>query len=296
MAILESQLDTWSRQGSVAQSRDTYAIVKRVLDDSGSPYYIKSFEVFLQGSYANDTNVYRDSDVDVVIRLDSTFYHDANTLPTDQYHAFQRAFPGTATYGLPQFKAEVANWLRQKFGSGVTVGSKAIFVPGSGTRRDCDVLPCAKFKYYYRFAGPNDESFAEGICFFLPDGTRIVNFPKQHGDNCTAKHQATSQWFKPTVRIYKNMRNHLVDRNALRDGVAPSYFIEGMLWNVPADRFGTSYSATFTNTFNYLVTTDRSTFKCANGIHPLLQANSHVSWSPADCQTYLDALRALWSN
>jgi hypothetical protein len=256
---------------------------------------VKSFASFLQGSYANDTNVYRDSDVDVVMRLDSTWYHDADLLPTDQYVAFLRSYPGTADYGLPEFKAQVAAWLKHKF-NGVTVGSKAIFIPGSGARRDCDVLVCARFKYYYRFYGVDDERHAEGIRFFLKDGTQIVNFPDQHSDNCTAKHKATSQWFKPTVRIYKNMRNRLVDSNMLRDGVAPSYVIEGMLWNVPAHTFGKSYDDTFVGTFNYLVGADRSTFMCANDIHPLLQANSPVSWPPANCQAYLDALRELWND
>lgn len=77
MAIPEAQLHTWSKKGADAQSRDTYATVKRVLEDRNAPYYSKSYASFLQGSYANDTNVYRDSDVDVVMRLDSTFYHDA---------------------------------------------------------------------------------------------------------------------------------------------------------------------------------------------------------------------------
>jgi len=295
VAIPESQLETWSHQGSVAQSRSTYATVKKTLDDSGSPYYLKSFESFLQGSYGNDTNVYRDSDVDVVMRLDSTWYHDAQLLPKDQYEAFERAYPGTAAYGLPQFKTQVAAWLSKNF-SGVTLGSKAIYIPGSGVRRDCDVLVCARFKYYYRFNGVSDDGYAEGICFFLKDGTQIVNFPKRHSDNCTAKHKATSQWFKPTVRIYKNMRNYLVDSNALRDGIAPSYFIEGLLWNIPTDNFGRSYVDTFVATFDYLVTADRSTFNCANGIHTLLGMNSHVSWSPANCQAYLDALRTLWNS
>lgn len=294
MAIPESQLDTWSKQGSVAQSRDTYATVKNTLDNSSSPYYLKSFESFLQGSYANDTNVYRDSDVDLVMRLDSTWYHDAALLPNDQYRAFELAYPGTADYGLPEFKIQVTAWLKHKF-DGVTVGSKAIFIPGSGARRDCDVLVCARFKYYYRFNSVNNESYTEGICFFLKDGTQVVNFPKRHSDNCTAKHKATSQWFKPMVRIYKNMRNLLIDSKMLHDGVAPSYFIEGMLWNVPIDAFGKSYEETFVATFNYLANADRSTFKCANGIHPLLQANSHVSWAPANCQAYLDALRELWN-
>src|SRR5258708_37454850 len=91
------------------------------------------------------------------------------------------------------------------------------------------------------------------------------------------------------------MRNYLVDANVVRDGLAPSYFIEGMLWNVPADKFGKSYDDTFVQTFNYVTSADRSTFKCANGIHPLLRANSHVSWPPANCQTFLDALRGFWN-
>lgn len=294
MPIPESQLKTWSRQGSVAQSRDTYAIFKKTLEDSSSPYSLKSFESFLQGSYGNDTNVYRDSDVDVVMRLDSTWYHDARLLPRDQYEAFEQGYPGTADYGLPQFKVQVAAWLSQKF-NGVIVGPKAIYIPGRGARRDCDVLVCARFKYYYHFIGMSNQSYAEGICFFRKDGTQIVNFPKQHSENCTEKHKATGQWFKPTVRIYKNMRNCIVDSNTLRDGAAPSYFIEGMLWNVPADKFGRSYEDTFVATFNYLADTDRSMFKCANGIHPLLKADSPVSWPPASCDAYLDALRELWN-
>lgn len=295
MAIPESQFDTWSKLGSVTQSRDTYATVKNTLDNSGSPYYLTNFESFLQGSYANDTNVYRDSDVDVVIRLDSTWYHDAYLLPANQYQAFERSYSSGASFGLPEFKTQVRAWLQQKF-NGVTLGSKAIFISGSGSRRDCDVLVCAQFRYYYLFNSVNDEKFAEGIIFFLNDGTRIVNFPKLHSDNCTAKHKATSQWFKPTVRIYKNMRNHLVDSNVLKDGIAPSYFIEGMLWNVPDDRFGKTYAETFVATYNYVVNADRSTFKCANSIHPLLHDCSHVSWVPANCQAYLDALRNLWNN
>jgi hypothetical protein len=295
MSIPELQLDTWSHQGSITQSAATYATVKKTLDDSSSPFFLKSFESFLQGSYGNDTNVYRDSDVDVVMRLDSTWYHDAQLLPRDQYDAFQRAYPDAATYDLSAFKSDVASWLKQKFGS-VTVGPKAIFIPGSAARRDCDVLVCARFKYYYYFGSLSAERYSGGICFFVSDGTRIVNFPSQHSDNCTTKHKATNQRFKPTVRIFKNMRNHLVDSKMLGDDIAPSYFIEGMLWNVPDDKFETTFTGTFVETFNHLVNADLSSFKCANGIHPLLQRNSPVSWSPENCQAYIDALRNLWNN
>jgi hypothetical protein len=294
LPISESQLEIWSHQGSVSQSRDTYAAVKNALEDLSSPYFPKTFGVFLQGSYGNDTNVYRESDVDVAIRLDSTWYHDANLLPKEQYDAFEHVYPGTAAYGLPQFRAEVAAWLQQTFGKAVP-GSKAILIPGKDSRRDCDVLVCAKFIYYWRFNSLTDQSKAEGICFFLKDGTRIVNFPKQHSENCTTKHRETLRWFKPTVRMYKNMRNHLVNLGAIQDGLASSYFIEGMLSNVPADKFGGSYGDTFIATFNYIAEADRSTFRCANGIHLLLADASPVSWPAANCNTYLNALADLWN-
>jgi hypothetical protein len=45
-------------------------------------------------------------------------------------------------------------------------------------------------------------------------------------------------------------------------------------------------------TFNYIISADRSQFKCANGIHSLL-GNTPVNWPSGNCQTYLDALRNL---
>ena len=132
--------------------------------------------------------------------------------------------------------------------------------------------------------------------FYYRDNTQIVNFPQQHSDNCTTKHQNTNSWFKPTVRIYKNMRNYMVDRGMLQDGIAPSYFIEGMLYNVPNEHFKGSWEDTFVSTYNFIEAADRSTFKCANGIHPFLADNSHVSWPSGNCSTFLDALRGLWTN
>ncbi|MCW5631874.1 MAG: nucleotidyltransferase [Rubrivivax sp.] len=295
MAIPEAQLQTWSHQGSVTQSRNTYQSVKGILDDGRAPYrHGKEFDSFLQGSYGNDTNVYRDSDVDVVMRLDSTFYHDVPTLQREQQDAFQRAYPGTAAYGLPEFKAEVLGWLRTHYGN-VRAGRKALFIPGNGTRRDCDVLVCAKFRYYYRFHSELDQRYDEGICFFLPDGTQIVNFPKQHSANCTTKHQNTGEWFKPVVRMYKNMRNYAVDHHMLRDGVAPSYFIEGLLWNATNESFGRSFQASLTTTLRNLASADRSTFRCANGIHPLL-SGSATSWNATDCNAFLTTMLHLWDN
>ena len=293
MAVPEAQLVTWSHQPAPGPSRDTYAAVKAVLEDNGAPFAHNNPDVYLQGSYGNDTNVVRESDVDVVASIATAFWHDAHTLPPEQYQAFERAYPGSASYSYSQYKADVAAWLTRKFGS-VRTGSKAIHIPAGQNRRDCDVLPAIEYRYYYRFNSMADQSYKSGVCFYLLDGTLVVNFPKQHSENCSAKHQDTSSWFKPSVRIYKNMRNYMVDRGLLQDGVAPSYFIEGMLYNVQNDRFGASFANTFLATHRFIVNADRSTFRCANGIHPLL-GNSRVSWTAANCNTFLDALAGLWN-
>lgn len=138
-------------------------------------------------------------------------------------------------------------------------------IAGNGTsRRDADVLVCAEFRRYHSFQSDYNPGFVEGICFFLPGDIRIENFPKQHHNNYTTKHQATNRLFKPTVRVYKNLRNKLIEEKRLADGVAPSYFLEGMLYNVDAGRFGGSHTANFLDTLNWIITAERAKFVCAN--------------------------------
>jgi len=106
MAISESQLDTWSHQGSIDQSKTTYAAIRNTLEAQDAPYSSHNPTIFLQGSYCNDTNIYAESDVDVVIRLDTCFEHDLSELPQDQKDAF-RAAHTDATYTHIEFKRDV---------------------------------------------------------------------------------------------------------------------------------------------------------------------------------------------
>ena len=111
MSIPENQLDTWSHQGSVAQSRDTYAAIKAALESPHAPYAQRNFRIFLQGSYGNDTNVYAESDVDVVIVLKEIYYHDLKYLTEADRGNFDRArTPADYTYW--DFKREVTAWLQ----------------------------------------------------------------------------------------------------------------------------------------------------------------------------------------
>jgi len=296
MPIPEAQLDTWSAQGSITQSKNTYASIKGVLESANSPYYQRSFVSFLQGSYGNDTNIYADSDVDVVLRLDSTFQYDIDALPDAERSSFHAAFPHEP-YGYSQFKAEVASWLTTNYGNSVHVGNKAIRVDGNGNRRDADVLPCLLHRTYQRFSSASDQSHTEGITFYLPNGTQVVNYPKQHSANLTLKHQNTHGLLKPTVRILKNLRNHMADEGVIEKGLAPSYFIEGMMTNVPNGQFNfMSYQQTIAQSFHWLANSDHSKLLCANGIHWLARHGYVECWNPDNFTDYLGKTLDYWNN
>ncbi|APG93110.1 hypothetical protein SAMCFNEI73_pA0133 (plasmid) [Sinorhizobium americanum] len=208
---------------------------------------------------------------------------------------FDSAF-ANVEYGYADFKKDVLSWLFTKYGSAVHPGNKALYVAGNGNRRDADVLPCVSFRKYRKFNSMNDQDYVEGICFFFPDGTRIINYPRQHSDNLTWKHQQTGGWLKPAVRILKNMRNRMVNDGVIEEGLAPSYYLEGMLYNVPTDLFGTTYAHTLTHALAWLAKTDRSKLVCANEQYYLLWKDTRTSWDPDKCELFLDRVLDFWNN
>ena len=290
MAVPETQLDTWSKRGSITQSQQTYETVRNALNAADAPYHNRPYSTFLQGSYGNDTNIYADSDVDVVIATDSVYYSDTTALNEAQLAAWNSRF-SKAEYQYADFKRDVTAQLRKRFENDVKPGNKAIFVKGNGSRRDADVLAAAEYR---RYTGVG-ENFHRGIVFWTADGTMIVNFPKQHSANCTTKHQGTNGWFKPCVRILKNMRNRMVAEGDLAEGLAPSYFLEGMLYNLPNNQFGSSYVSTIANALYWLQTSDRSKLLCANEMYFLLHPTSPVTCREEKFQAYLNATISYWN-
>jgi hypothetical protein len=297
MAIEESQLDTWAKQGPKQQFVDTYGSVRTVLTSTSSPYHGKrSYDVHLQGSYGNDTNVYGDSDVDIVICTSDTFGYDLSHLPQEQQDLYRRSTSPDVQSAFVAFRDEVISWLRDYYGApAVFPGKKAIFLKGTGSRRDADILVCTEHRQYYRYTTADDRSFHAGVRFYS-DGRAIENFPKRHADNCTTKHQATNGWFKPIARIFKNMRNRMIDRRVIGDGVAPSYYIEGMLWNVPNSEFGASYQSTVANCLNWVRNAKETELLCANQLRWLVRDGRPDAWPTGDFGTFITQAIKFWND
>ena len=108
------------------------------LEATTTNYASKSYAVFLQGSYGNDTNIYAESDVDVVIRLDSVYHYDTTSLTPQDLATFEaNSTPGTYPYAT--FKADVTAALRASFGAPfVKPGTRAITIFPNENRRNAD--------------------------------------------------------------------------------------------------------------------------------------------------------------
>jgi hypothetical protein len=290
------QLETWSHQGSITQSSSTYATIKRALENPLAGYAGKHYRIFLQGSYGNDTNIYAESDVDVVITLEDLALYDTSRLAMHQAAIIQAQLR-PAIYDHTRFKGDVLAALRSSFGNAIRPGSKAIPVPAGVGRRNADVIVAVQQRRFFPQGPIPGSTHTDGIAFQKSSGEWVQNFPRQHSENMTAKHQATGNRLKPLVRIYKNMRNRLYERGLLPVGCAPSYFIEGILYNVPTQLFAGTLQQQFTSAYDWLVglgKAERDNLVCANGQYYLLRDNSDTCWAPHQFQAVLDATRTLW--
>jgi hypothetical protein len=133
MSIGEPQLETWSKVGSQTQSKDTYATIRNALTINTAPFS-GHVDIFLQGSYSNDTNVFgKDSDVDIVALNDQAFFFDISRLAPLQLAAFSGASNGPAIYPFRTFRDDVIKVLKDKFGNDIDAShKKAIKIKANG--------------------------------------------------------------------------------------------------------------------------------------------------------------------
>jgi len=255
MAIPENQLQTWSHQGAVTSAAQTVASIEQALNSYSWPDGIQR-EVYLQGSYKNSTNIRGDSDVDVIVQLNSCFYSNLSEEQKKQRHLD----PGKYTFN--DFYPLVLQALVDYYGSSLIVeGNKSLKV--LGTKLHADVVPSVQYRKYYNPDMSN--SFAEGIVFWTRDtDRRVLNYPKIHYHNGVRKHQKSSNRYKLVVRMFKNIRSYLVDKNIVSESLAPSYFLECLMYNVLDDRFSYNYQQTFCDVANWLSNADMTSFSCQN--------------------------------
>lgn len=293
MTIPEGQLQTWSHQGATASASALYERIRIALQND-TALRDQNFEVFLQGSYRNSTNIRGDSDVDVVVKLNDTYMPDYSLLDAYTRNVVEGS-SSSATYTLTDFRRDVSNAIRRAFPThAITEGGKSIKIPRTANNIPADVVPCLEYRLYrppQTLLG--DAIYIDGIWLWdVQRNQEVASFPRQSYENGVAKHGRTNEWYKPTVRIFKNARGWMEDNGLIQSGTASSHAIECLLYNVPDQQFGSSYGDTFVDVVSWLNSTDLTNFVCQNGIQRLFDPGR---WTTQNAQAYIGALIQMWN-
>jgi hypothetical protein len=225
---LEDTLIAWAARSSPTE-QDKQDRTLRMVQETIAQHGVfrgARISVFAKGSYANQTNVRIDSDVDIAVQCHEAFYWEEEAPGA---HSPGPSYSGPWTPNA--LRAAVERALSSKFVSEVSSpGSIAVKVKSSSARIDADVVPC--FDYRYCFVSG---TYREGTRIFSKTLRGIDNFPRQHLSKGNLKMVRTLNRFKPVVRILKRVENAMREEDYHRE--VESFFIESLVYNCPDSLF-----------------------------------------------------------
>lgn len=252
--------------------------------DSWPAFNGVSYSVYAKGSYANNTNVRLDSDVDIAVQNHECLYYEYNNC---EKPSEEKVSPYTGIWTPELWRAEIMAALKAKF-PGEVSGSGAVAITideHDGTRPDIDVVPSFD---YVRYDSSDKSVQHRGSKVFLKSGSSVVNYPQQQFDHGVAKNGRTNYRFKKFARALKSAENQLVADKSISD--LPSYFMECLVWNVPDSTLmsGTGLSEGFKSVLAWLWgelnegNYNRTDWEEPNGLKYLFHGKA--KWSPADAR------------
>ena len=243
----------------------------------------RRIKLLVQGSYANNTNVKTQSDVDIAVIQEETF----RTLYRSGYMETQ----SDADYGFStvqnkdkSFKDEVEECLISKFGKDVERKNKSIKIHGNSYRKDADSVPCMRHRDYTRDYRKDANNFVGGIVIFPDDGSKpIINYPEQHIKNGREKNVSTHTYYKKMVRIMKKMRYLMQEYKLTVPDSISSFALESLLWNIPDEEYLEYGQYRKVYMFDHIIkylrnhSNDFSGYKEANGIKILFPTEREIA-------------------
>ena len=209
-----------------------------------------TMEIFAQGSYANNTNVRQNSDVDICVMLTSTFFCNYVDGKTDIDYGYTA---GSITYS--DYKSYIVEALKKKFGNNVVaVGNKSIDIKSNSYHVNADVVPTFQYRDFKIISSTDPIKYVEGVKYVAMDGTEVINYPKDHIINGKQKNNNTNYEYKKLVRIMKHIRDDMVDDGKTDGDKITSFLIECLVWNVPNDTItgSNTWAGTVQNAISHL--------------------------------------------
>lgn len=244
MKYTESTLESWTRPASDTEEQrmdNTIRMIKSAIDSSKGLEDL-TIEVFVQGSYANNTNVRTSSDVDVCVMLKSTFFTEYPDGKNRKDYGFVEG-----TISFDEYKKRVKEAIEAKFGkAAVSEGNKSLKIRSNSYHVNADVVVAFMLKDYRIINSFDPNRYTEGTRFLSLQGEKVTNYPKKHISNGKNKNIQTNHNYKYLTRIFKRIRNAMVKDGIANGDKISSFLVECLIWNVPNNKI-TGYS-TWTET------------------------------------------------
>lgn len=243
MNISEDNFTSWSQGPSTTEAskcENAENVICRAIE--ADPELQKlNITVFAQGSYRSRTNVRKNSDVDICVKYNGSFFPEYPPGTTNETF-------GNVDGKLPfsDFKNMLQVALENRFGkTSVTRGSKAFDVHANSYRIDADVVPTFEHRRYTGNKNPDGtHHFHPGVAFKPDNGELIKNWPQQIYDNGVARNTATGRKYKRAIRILKRLRDQMQSERITAATGISSFLIECLVWNADIDAFSKdSYTA-----------------------------------------------------
>jgi hypothetical protein len=223
----EDKFSAWAKppgEAEEARCANAESMVRKAIAAS-TKLQSHSVRVFVQGSYRNNTNIPRESDVDIGALCEDVIFPEYPPGVTNQSVGLS-----DTSYTYAQFKNEVGEALTNYFGAAaVKRGNKAFDIKATSHHVEADVAPFFMHRRYRL-----DRTYVTGV-ELRPDNNptnRIQNWPEQHYNNGVAKNEETNRRFKATVRVLKNLCGEMSDKSIPETTPIIGFLIECLVWNV----------------------------------------------------------------
>lgn len=269
MRYTENQLESFTKPISDSENQRCENMI-RMVKEAIQLYYtetrdykldLNNYEIFLQGSYANNTNVKQNSDVDICVMYKNVFNYK---MP--QGYTLDGSY-SDSTLDYYTLRNLIKNALIKKFGSDRVIDkNKAIRILSNTYTTDADVVVAFQYRNY-----ENSTTYQEGIYYkACNDGSPIINYPKIHIKNGNSKNIATNHMYKKMVRIFKKIMYDMQDNNIYASKDVKGFVLECMIYNIPNDKIyqyiDTKYSTNLSNMIDTFINDSMNLWKEVNQI------------------------------
>ena len=254
----------------------------------------KDVEIYLHGSYANATNTFFPSNIEVCVELHVPEYK--HFLSEDYYVAHNLEY---APIDFRNHILRAVNEVMRAHKVECTIDRHCVILPKHGfLKHTVEILPC----FTVTMQNPDTAVDYNGVMYYDDRaGYDVATFPRVHQQNGQTKDVMCHGNFKRMVRLFKNLsiiNYREFSEYAEMQMHARGYFIECLLFNVPNPLYlADNLHDVFRSVINYLNHANFQNYICQNMIWPLFaNAGTGEFWKQKAAAQFVSVMRLLYEN